>query len=364
MRFPPPLKENWISSKFQWTNSLFVLTIEYPRFFLLTLWCSFFGFDLTVSSFLPTKFSLYEAVVNFLCGTPFILFLFSQFFPGCKSKYRVSTVTHRLVDVVVLTTLAKHLLLGYGDFGAILGGSVGLLYETLRLLEFAFFSFMCWSFREFVLGLKKVIAAESDLFKTLMSHDHIILSPHFLFNGLNNIAGEAAMFSDGLFRRIGALSNLLRQAYKHPKERHLVSEEIATVEELLLLAAPQDKQWNVHLFVEHEVPLERLEIPRLTLATLMENTLKYGVLDDPDNPAVMAISVAKDGQGATTLTCTTFNQIHPIKAGFSSGLGLATTQNMINRNFPHGALFDWIQDQNEFSTLMILHYGKTETGDH
>lgn len=318
MRFLPPLKENWISNKFQWTNSLFILTIECPRFFLLTLWCSFFVFDLTVSSFLPLKFSFYYAVVNFLCGTPFILFLFFQFFPGCKSKYRLSTVTYQLVDVVVLTTLAKHLLLGYGDFGAIMGGPVGLLYETLRLLEFAFFSFMCWSFRQFVLGLQKIVDVESDLFKTLMSHDHIILSPHLLFNALNNIAGEATRFSDGLFRRIGALSNVLRQAYKHPKERHFVSEEIATVEELLLLAAPQEKQWNVHLFVEHDVPLECLEIPRLTLATLMENTLKYGVLDDPDHPATMAISVTKDEHGAITLTCTTYNQINPIKAGFSS----------------------------------------------
>jgi hypothetical protein len=340
------------------------MTIEKPVLFLITLWIGFFCFDLTVSSILPLKFSVYGAVVNFLCGTPLILFLFFHFFPGCKSRYRIGTVVHQLVDVIVLTTLAKHLLLGYGDFAEILGGPIGLLFETLRLMEFAFFSLMCWSFRQFVLGVQKSFDIELELLKTKVSHDHISLSPHFLFNVLNNIAGRAALFSDELFRRIGALSNLLRQAYKDPKEHHFLSDEIAIVQELLLLAQPESGKWNVHLFVEHEVPIEYLKIPRLTLATLMENTLKYGVLDDPDNPAIMTVSVAKNARGQATLTCTTINQIHPIKSGLSSRRGLATTQDMIYRNFPHGAVFDWAQTQNEFSTLMILQYGNTQAGNH
>ncbi|MEB2782672.1 hypothetical protein U3A58_19950 [Algoriphagus sp. C2-6-M1] len=364
MSFRLPLKKNWTFSQFHLINSLFALTIERPLVFLMGLYVGFFIFDLTMSSFLPGSFSLYYPMLHFFLGAPFILFLFFELFPACIKKNNLSFLFLRLIDLVILLTLAKHIFLGGQPAHQILGGPIGMLYETLRLLEFAFFAFMCWSFRQFAVGLQRIISVKSILFKTQVSHDHISLSPHLLFNALNNIAGKSALFSDELFHQIGALSALLQQAYKDPDDPHYLSDEVSILHILLFLAGSNKKRFSVLLHIEHELPLEYFKIPRLTLGTLMENILKYGVLDDPDNPAEMNISVKRDLTGNAKLTCTTSNLIHPIKAGFSSSHGLSTLENVINHNFQNRAIFEWGQNLNEFSTLMILPYGKIETGTH
>tara|TARA_R110002020_G_scaffold131044_1_gene293025 strand:- start:1945 stop:3024 length:1080 start_codon:yes stop_codon:yes gene_type:complete len=356
------MKKNWTFSQFRIINCVFVQTIEKPFIFLMVLYFAFFIFDLIMSSFLPGRLSLYFALVHFFLGAPFVLFLFFRLFPACSSKQNLSFLSLQLIDLIVVLTLLKHLLLGYGDFHQILGGPVGMLYETLRLLEFAFFAFMCWSFRQFAVGLQKIFAVETSLYKIRVSHDHISLSPHFLFNALNNIAGKSALFSDELFHQVGALSELLQQAFKDPEDSHFLSDEVSILHVLLFLAGSNKKRCCVVLHIAHELPLENLQIPRLTLVTLMENMLKYGVLDDPEHPAEMNISVRRELTGYIQLTCTTFNLINPVKASFSNRHGLTTIENLINYNFKNEAIFEWGQNLNEFSTLMILPYGKIETG--
>ena len=362
MSFHLSMKKNWIFSQFRIINCVFIQTIEKPNTFLMGLYGTFFLFDLIMSSFLPGGFSVYFPLVHFFLGAPFVLFLFFRFFPACSNKRELSYRSLQLIDLVVLLTLAKHLLLGYGDFHQILGGPIGMLYETLRLLEFTFFAFMCWSFRQFAAGMKKIFLVKSNLYKTQVSHDHISLSPHLLFNALNNIAGQSALFSDELFHQVGALSALLQQSFKDPEDPHFLSDEIRILHVLLFLAGSNKKSCCVLLKVEHDVPLESLRIPRLTLGTLMENILKYGVLDDPANPAEMTISVRRESSGNIQLTCTTYNLIHPVKARLSTQHGLTTLENLVNYNYHNQGIFEWGQYLNEFSTLMILPYGKIETG--
>lgn len=349
-------------SRFHWVDGVLVLIKNYPSFYLLLLWSLYFLFDQVVSIFHPQSFPFLVSLLNLLLGTPFILFLFFFYFPACKSKIDLGFLSIKAIEIVIFLTVAKFVLLGFRDNSYSQQDNYLLLEEILRFLNFAFFTFLWWIFREFFLAVMTNLTIQMDLYKALSDLDHAALSPHFLFNALNNIAGRSSLYSDKLYHLIKAFSSLLHQSYKSPNEPHFIPDEIAIVNNMISLAEGVNTKLTVHLHVEYDKPLEYLRIPKLTLGTLMENMIKYGITEDAATPAEMVINIKTVEDGNTQLTCTTYNLVHPYRPNFSTGRGLIALSNVLRGKFGDQAIFEWTQNQNEFKTLLVLNYGYIETG--
>lgn len=349
-------------SQFQWMDRLFFMMNHRPKFYLLSLWTLFFLYDQLISIFHPYTYPFFFTLLNFLLGTPFILYLFFFYLPAIRLRAEIGFLSLKLIELSVFLTVTKYILLGYKDLSFADKDNYLLLEEILRLQEFAFFALLWWGIRELVRAFQKNILVTLDLYKAQADLEHVSLSPHFLFNALNNIAGRSAVFSDKLFHLITDFSSLLQQAYKSPDDPHFMPDEIAIINNMLSLAEGGSDRLCLHLHVEYDRPLECLRIPKLILGTLMENMIKYGIIDDAANPAEMLITIQTGEDGNTRLICTTWNLVHPIKASFSSGRGLSALRRILRGEVGIESTFEWNQNQNTFKTLMMINYGYIKTG--
>ena len=346
-------------SRFHWVNKLSTVVNEYPKCYLLVPWVLFFLFDVFVSSFYPNSYPFRVSLINFLFSTPFTFFLFLYYFPGFKQKADIGFLTVKGIELMIFLTITKFMVFGYRDFSYIHGSNFILIDEILMYLQFGFFALLWWGLREFFRSLQHNFNTELKLIKVQANLDQIKLSPHLLFNSLNNIAGRSSLFSNELFNQVSAFSALLQEAYKKQDVPHFLPDEIAILNHILDLIGYQTERSCIHLHIEHEQdkPLECFKIPRFILGTLMENIIKYGIIDSQEHPAEMNIAIKTDENGDTLLICSTYNLIHPVKKWLSTGHGLVAITNIIKDAFGPDFIFDWVQNQNEFKTLMMLNYG-------
>lgn len=351
-------------SRFHWVDMLSLMINKYPKFYLLFLWSIYFLFDQILSIFHPESYPFIFSFMNLLFGTPFILFLFFIYLPAVRSKIDLGFLSLKAIDLVIFLTLLKFIVLGFLDNPFTNPGSYLLLEEFLRFLNFAFFTFLWWIAREFFLAVQANLTIQMNLYKALADVDQAALSPHFLFNALNNIAGRSTLYSDKLYHLITAFASLLLQSYKSLDEPHFMPDELAIVNNMISLAQGVSDKLYIHLHIEYDRPMEHLSIPKLTLGTLMENIIKHGVIDNPDTPAEMVITIKTANDGNTQLSCSTFNLIHPYRKSPSTGRGLASISNVLKGRLGEKSSFEWAQNQHEFKTLLILNYGYIETGTY
>lgn len=351
-------------SRFHWVSKISTLVNQYPFGYLMTIWVLFFFFDVIVSSFYPDSYPLRISIINFLFSTPFPFFLFFYYFPGFRQKAEIGFLSVKLIELMIFLTITKFVVFGYPDFSYINGSNFILINELLMFLQFGFFALLWWGLREFFLSIQYNFDTELKLVKVQANLDQVKLSPHLLFNSLNNIVGRSSLFSNELSDQVSAFSALLQEAYKKHDDPHFLSDELAILNHILDLIGYQSERTCIHLNIEYEKdkPLECFKIPRFILGTLLENILKYGITDSNDNPAEMNIIIRSDENGDTLLICSTYNLIHPVKKYLSTGHGLVAISNIIKNQFGPNFTFDWGQNQNEFKTLMILNYGNFKTG--
>lgn len=103
------------------------------------------------------------------------------------------------------------------------------------------------------------------------------INPHFLFNTLNSIKSVAYVGdSKNAAQMIQALSDLMRYSLSHGKYLVSFSEEITTVKKYLYL---QNCRFGNHYSVQYDIEdsVMDLEIPRLIIQPLVENSIKHGL---------------------------------------------------------------------------------------
>lgn len=355
----------WINSPVYWTNHLLVLIKKNPLLIISGLWLFNFLYDYFISIQMDGGIlDLRMPMVHFLLGTPFILLLFFKFFPALIGRGNVWMATSQVLGLMLFITLIKHLIQLKWGLKPVLMDYNQILVEHLRFLKFAMFALVVWLFYEYILGIASNNQIKLLLAKLRISHDHLSLSPHFILNTLNNIAGKSSVYSDELFHHVVAFSSLMKEAYKDPKKPHSIFEEVSILNNLLLCARTQKKDFFLFLDIRHSVPLEYYQLPRLVLATLLENMLKYGIYREFARPAEIRILLLPDKDRNLNLVCTTFNIINPTKTHLSSGHGLRTITEILYYQFGRTVFFESEKYKDEYSSLMIIPYGKIENSPH
>ncbi|WP_187177868.1 histidine kinase [Algoriphagus sp. AK58] len=206
--------------------------------------------------------------------------------------------------------------------------------------------------------MKKIHETDMSLSHLKIAHEQLTLSPHFVLNTLNSIAGQSILFSTDLFHQIGAFSNLMKQSYKNVEEPHFLSDEIEFLKNFLACLHRSKKKCFINLELKQNLPFELVEVPRLLLGTLMENILKYGVCNSKNEQPVFHVNLEESPGGEKILVCYTVNKIDLAKNLPRSGHGLSTLLKILKHKYGDKASLTYSSSNHEFSTFLIIYYGK------
>jgi LytS/YehU family sensor histidine kinase len=169
---------------------------------------------------------------------------------------------------------------------------------------------------------------ENENLKTELSFLRSQVSPHFIFNILNNMASMARKKSDMLEPSIIELSNLMRyMLYESEGSKVLLTREVDYLNSYMAL---QLLRFGDDVTIVFNIPdnINAYYIEPMILVPFVENAFKHGIgmLTDP----VIAIDLQIDGDHWLNFTVT--NKVAPVNDSKdkSSGIGLANVKRRLD----------------------------------
>ncbi len=122
------------------------------------------------------------------------------------------------------------------------------------------------------------------------------INPHFLFNSLNLIYSKiinATKYEAG--EAMLAFSDMMRYATSTKLQEDTVDlgGEITFVKSYLDMFKARNQQ-NAHIDYEEEGYFDSHRVVPMVLVTIVENAFKHGLVDDPQNPLVVRVSLEDD----------------------------------------------------------------------
>jgi sensor histidine kinase YesM len=168
---------------------------------------------------------------------------------------------------------------------------------------------------------------EAESLRTELDFLRLQLSPHFLFNTLNNVVALIDLDAEKAKATVRDLSALLRaMLYESDTEKVPLLKEIDFLKSyirLMLLRYGDDLDFQMSLDLEQEG--KDLQIAPLLLVPLVENSFKHGILPGAQNEISIHIKT-QNGR----LFYTSENSYHPKTSSDKSGSGVGI-QNMRKR---------------------------------
>lgn len=169
---------------------------------------------------------------------------------------------------------------------------------------------------------------ETETLKTELLFLRSQVSPHFLFNVLNNMVALARKGSDQLEPSLIKLSSLLRyMLYETTEEKVPLEKEVAYLKSYVDLQMQRfRKMAPVHVVLKE--PDAPYEIEPMLLIPFVENAFKHGVTLEPDALIEIELNAAKGL--LQLLVRNKYNREDVEIKDKSSGIGLANVQRRLN----------------------------------
>jgi len=169
---------------------------------------------------------------------------------------------------------------------------------------------------------------ENETLKSELSLLRSQVSPHFMFNVLNNLASLARKKSDQLESVIIQLSHLMRyMLYESNEKRVTVDKEIEYLESYIDL---QRLRFGRDFPVSFEVKTTRGDLPiePMLLIPFVENAFKHGIgmIKEP----MILITLTTDGETLLFSVRNKYNKTVPETKDASSGIGIANVRRRLD----------------------------------
>lgn len=156
------------------------------------------------------------------------------------------------------------------------------------------------------------------------------ISPHFLFNTLNNMRWLARQKSDQTEEAIMRLSDMLRyMIYEAERGPVSLAKEIDYLTDYIALQRLRLAPHNQIVF-KTKTDDDRVLIEPLLLLPFVENAVKYGLHHDHDSTVVVRLGL-KQGK----LTFSTRNQLYVNQSTDDSGIGVQNVKRRLALHYPN-----------------------------
>ncbi len=183
------------------------------------------------------------------------------------------------------------------------------------------------------------------------------LSPHFIFNTLNNIYALIAYDTEKAQQAVLQVSGLLRHMLYENKDRYVqVEQEMAFIQDYIgLMRLRQTKQTRIDVHISTELCNDCYIAPLLFI-TLVGNAFKHGI--DPMKDSFVDINIlAVDDH---TISCKVTNSRHKLvneNIENCSGIGLENLRKQLQLLYPgrHELKFDVTKEQYMVELIINLH---------
>ncbi|WP_008584319.1 sensor histidine kinase [Niabella soli] len=190
-------------------------------------------------------------------------------------------------------------------------------------------SIMIWLLISFIKSVKENADLKTEKAKAEINFLKSQVSPHFLFNNLNNIYSLVYHGSDKALPAIQRLSEMMRYLTKGAKADHvLLSQELQYIRDYIALHSLRVSGTSHVVLVAGVLPYDP-EIPPLLLIPFVENGFKHGVVTLPEQPFTIEVSL-----NGTILYFRTHNKINRHQKDAVSGIGLHNLKKRLELLFP------------------------------
>lgn len=180
--------------------------------------------------------------------------------------------------------IKEHRVSSYWTF-AIVGGLILMYTESIENSEptwsicgFIFFALLTfWGVKWIVGQIKSALNQKKQKKNVELLHLQSQISPHFLFNTLNNLYGLVEKDTKAAQALILSLSELMRYStYESQQKSVTIQQEIDFLKDYIKLHEVRYKK-NIEINFTEDVEDGQLKILPLLLITILENAFKHGV---------------------------------------------------------------------------------------
>ncbi|MBK9731700.1 MAG: sensor histidine kinase [Chitinophagaceae bacterium] len=193
---------------------------------------------------------------------------------------------------------------------------------------FILISGLTWYFNEYQTREKIRIQTEYEKLQAEMKLLKSQISPHFLFNTLNNIYTLALTKNEDAPKMIADLSDLLRYfIYEGNKEEVALQSEVAALERYLQLQKYRRIAGSSNISFGYAGTFEGIKVPPLIFITLVENAFKHGDLTE-DPTGFVSIEISTTGKSVAFKMANSFRE----KTG-TQGIGLSNLKSQLDIYF-------------------------------
>ncbi len=227
---------------------------------------------------------------------------------------------------------------------------------TTYLFDSFYYTFRFCLYSSVVYLLFRYIENKEQLHKLNLEHQKAQLttlkaqiSPHFLFNTLNNFYIELYDEKPDTAEDILKLSQLLRYVtYETSDDFMLLKKELKFIKDYLYFFKRRyEDNFHVHLSINGVIENQR--IPSLILIHFIENVCKHGIINDNKRPAKIEINITNN-----ELEIITENYINSSEKYMGAGIGSKNIQKRLNVLFKDTYSLNYQQKEPIFKAFLKL----------
>ena len=228
-------------------------------------------------------------------------------------------------------------------------------YVLLELPTFIFIVMSSTAFRVIADKIREQQQAkekETENLKTELSFLRSQVSPHFMFNVLNNMVALARKKSDLLEPSLIKLSSLLRyMLYETDEDKVLLEKEIEYLKSYVELQSQRFGK-NVDIQSDFEPVVDGFIIEPMLLIPFVENAFKHGTGLVAN--ARISIHLKLDNDKLEFQVRNRYNETEDWEKDKTSGIGLTNVKRRLNLLYPNSHSLTIIREDGWFSVLLML----------
>ncbi|HXB35264.1 MAG TPA: histidine kinase [Puia sp.] len=228
-------------------------------------------------------------------------------------------------------------------------------YVLFELPIFVFFVVGSTAFRvvaDRIREQQRVKEKETENLKTELSFLRSQVSPHFMFNVLNNMVALARKKSDLLEPSLIKLSSLLRyMLYETDEDKVLLEKEIEYLKSFIELQAQRFGK-NVEINITFEPVPDGFVIEPMLLIPFVENAFKHGTGLVPQ--ARIDIHLKLENNQLNLCVRNRYNETTEWEKDKTSGIGLTNVKRRLNLLYPNIHSLQITKEDGWFSVLLKL----------
>lgn len=229
---------------------------------------------------------------------------------------------------------------------------------VLNTSLFMLISSLYWYSKQWQIEREQHLMAQNEKLQAELSFLRSQISPHFIFNTLNNIYTLALQKHDNTAPMVAKLATLLRYLlYDGSQGRILLQKELTTLKqyiELQLLRKPRSQ--NVDFYVDGN--MNGWHIAPMLLINFVENAFKFSHIDT-DEHAWIKMNLQISETGGLIFEIENSIDSKEIKSQ-QGGIGLQNVRRQLELNYPENHLLTFEEDHAVFQVNLSIQLEKNE----